>query len=216
MKTDRSSSRGRAPLFLGASAVCAAALLSGCMGSPTYGTDKTAGQQLFEDVTGVISTEGLIGRGREAEIAYKPRPELVRPASLEVLPEPQRELVSADNSAWPESPEQRRARLRAEATENQENPNYRSPIVASQVSTTRGTDIADDSTPEQRAEYHRRRQQTNQGDATNRRYLSEPPVEYRVPSETAAAGDLGEDEWKKERRGKTATGKSSWRDLLPW
>lgn len=207
--------RGRAPLFLGVSAVCAAALLSGCMSSPTYGTDKTAGQQLLEDVTGVISTKTLIGTSREAEIAYKPRPELVRPASLEVLPEPQREITSADNAAWPESPEERRARLRAEATENRDNAGYRSPIVMGDGFAASGPDMSE-STPEQRAEFLRRKREANQGDATNRKYLSEPPVEYRVPDATAAAGDLGEDEWKKQQRGKKAAGKSSWRDLLPW
>ena len=213
MKTDRSLPRGRAPLFVGASAVCAAALLSGCMSSPTYGTDKTAGQQLLEDVTGVISTEGLAGRSRESEIAYKPRPELVRPASLEVLPEPQRDLVTAENSAWPESPEQRRARLRAEATANQDNPNYRSPIVVGGIARNEQPEM----TKEQRQEFLRRKREMNQGTAGERKYLSEPPVEYRVPNATAAADDLGEDEWKKQQRGKKAAGKSSsWRDLLPW
>ena len=212
MKTDRSLPRGRAPLFLGLSAVCAAVLLSGCMSSPTYGTDKTATEQLFEDVTGVISTDVLTGgRNREAEIAYKPRPELVRPASLEVLPEPQREIATADNSAWPESPEQRRKRLRDEATENQENFNYRSPITGGGI--PQGSASL---TPEQRAELERRKRERNQGDANSRKYLSEPPVAYRVPNETAAVGDLGEDEWKKERRGKSSSGKSSLRDLLPW
>lgn len=212
MKTDRSLPRGHAPLFIGVSVVCAAALLSGCMSSPTYGTDKTASAQLFEDVTGVISTDVLTGgRNREAEIAYKPRPELVKPASLEVLPEPQREIATAENPAWPESPEQRRKRLRDEATEHQDDSTYRSPIIMSGV-------VRDSAslTPEQRAELERRKRERNQGDANNRKYLSEPPVTYRVPNETAAVGDLGEDEWKKERRGKKASGKSSLRDLLPW
>lgn len=216
MKSDRSLPRRRAPLFVGASAACAAALLSGCVSSPTYGTGKSANQQLFEDITGVISTDALIGGSRESEIAYKPRPELVRPASLEVLPEPQRELASTENSAWPESPEQRRARLRAEATENQDNPTYRSPIVIGPGLPTNSGDEGGLSTQEQRAEFLRRKRDANQGSATTRKYLSEPPVEYRTPNETAAADDLGEEEWKKQRRGKKAAGKSSWRDLLPW
>lgn len=181
------------------------------MSAPTYGTDKTATEQLFEDVTGVVSTEMLTGgRNREAEIAYKPRPELVRPASLAVLPEPQREIATAENPAWPESPEQRRKRLRDEATENQDDFNYRSPIVMGGVAPG-STNL----TPEQRAELEQRKRERNQGDASNRKYLSEPPVAYRVPNETAAVGDLGEDEWKKEKRGKSS-GKSSLRDLLPW
>lgn len=212
MNTVRSLPRGHAPLFLGVAAVCAVTLLSGCMGSPTYGTDKTATEQLLSDVTGIVSTDALMGgRSREAEIAYKPRPELVKPASLEVLPEPQREIASAENPAWPESPEQRRRRLRDEATENQENSSYRSPILMGGLTTSPAN-----LTEEQRAEVQRRKRERNQGDATNRKYLSEPPIEYRVPNETAAVGDLGEEEWKKERQRGNSGGKSSLRDLLPW
>lgn len=227
MKTDRSLPRGRAPLFVGASALCAAALLSGCMSSPTYGTGKTANRQLLEDLTGVLSTDALTGANRQAEIAYKPRPELVRPASLEVLPEPQRDLASADNSAWPEAPEARRARLRAEATENRDDPNYRPSIisgVSSTPTTVRGHEFGNGvahndqvNTREQRAELLRRKREANQGSPTTRKYLSEPPLEYRVPNATAAADDLGEDEWKKQQRGKKAAGKgTTWRDFLPW
>ncbi|MDR0252734.1 MAG: hypothetical protein LBI75_06070, partial [Brucellaceae bacterium] len=53
------------------------------------------------------------------------------------------------------------------------------------------------------------------GSATQRKYLSEPPVSYRQPANTATVGDLGEDEAKKERRRKAeATGSKSWRDKL--
>jgi hypothetical protein len=41
-----------------------------------------------------------------------------------------------------------------------------------------------------------------QGSPTNRRYLSEPPLDYRQPAETAAKNDVGEDEWKKDKRRK--------------
>lgn len=213
MKTNRSLPRFHAPLFSGLMAVSAAAFLSGCMGSPTYGTDKTAAEQLFQDVSGIVSTDVLTGgRNREAEIAYKPRPELVRPASMAVLPEPQRELTTAGNNAWPESPEQRRKRLRDEATENQDNFSYRSPI-SMQGGIPQGSASL---TPEQRAELEKRKREGRQGNPNSRKYLSEPPVAYRVPNDTAAVGDIGEDEWKKEKRGNSAKGKSSLRDLLPW
>lgn len=52
---------------------------------------------------------------------------------------------------------------------------------------------------------------------TSRKYLSEPPLEYRVPATTAAVGDVGEDEAKKARRLKKAARKGGgWRDLVPW
>jgi hypothetical protein len=207
LKFDRIPTRRLAPFVASA---CALAVLSGCMSSPTYGTDKTANQQLVADVTGVLGVEGLTGASsKQAEIAYTPRGQLVKPASLEVLPEPQQAMASAENPAWPESPEERRRRIRAEATENDGKPGYRSPIMSRPSDTAFITDA-------QRAEIQRIRRETNQGEATNRRYLSEPPLEYRVPEATAEAGELGEPEWKKAQRAKRASGKSSWRDLLPW
>ena len=54
---------------------------------------------------------------------------------------------------------------------------------------------------------------------TSRRFLSEPPLDYRVPAADAPVGDTGEDEWKKERRLKAASrkasGTKSWRDYIP-
>lgn len=195
MKIERIQSRGRMPLFVSVPATCAAVLLAGCMGSPTYGTGKTANAQLLEDVTGVLT----LGPSDRPEIAYTPRGEIVRPASMEVLPEPQQQLASTENPAWPESPEERRRRIRAEATELG----------------TAHPDIVAARPGEQRAELQRRIRENNQGEATSRRYLSEPPLTYRKPEATAAAGELGEDEWKKERTAKRASGKSSWRDWIP-
>lgn len=221
MTIDSIPTRGGAPLLLSVSLVCATALLSGCMGSPTYGTGKTANEQLLEDVTGVLQVGP---RDRGPEIAYNPRPDLVKPSSLEVLPPPQEELAAAGNPAWPESPEQRRARIRAEATANQDNPNYR-PQVRPGMASSGGAGVDVDGNraltatmaPDsgRRAELQRRVRQNNQGEATSRRYLSEPPLDYRRPSDTAAVGELGEEEWKKERQAKRAQGERTWRDYIP-
>ena len=194
MKIDRIETRGRIPLMIGLSASCAAVLLAGCMSSPTYGTGKTANQQLMEDVTGILA----LGPQDKPDIRYTPRGELVRPPTTTVLPEPQQEVASAENPAWPESPEERRRRIRAEADAN----NGASPSVVN--------------TKDQRIELQRRIREGQQGEATNRRYLSEPPLTYRQPEAGAAAGDIGVDEAKKARDAKRATGKSSWRDYVPW
>jgi hypothetical protein len=188
-------------------------VVTGCMG-PTYGTDTPASQQLFEDITGVVS----FGPEKRDPIAYTPRPELVRPASLEVLPPPQE--AAQNNAAWPESPEQRLARVREEATANQDNNLYRSPVNqrGGQQWTAADPGVAPfESSAEQRAEINRRITEGQQGSATQRRFLSEPPVTYRQPAETAPAGDVGEDEWRKERRLQAASGeKTGWRSLIPW
>ena len=192
-------------------------LLSGCS-SPTYGTGKSANQQLLEDISGAFS---LAPANRGSEIAYTPRPELVKPASTESLPEPQQEIASAENPAWPESPEERRARIRAEATANQDNTRYRGPVASSgqqawSPAAIQGVPDAGNSA-QQRADFQRRLRENRQGDPNSRRYLSEPPTGYRRPAETAAADDLGEDETVKERRRKQAAGGgSSWRDWLPF
>jgi hypothetical protein len=224
------SKRMRANSWVGAPLVVALLPLGGCLGSPTYGTDKTATAQLASDVTGILS----LGPKRKQPIDYKPRPDLVRPApgEKESLPAPQDNVTVASNPDWPESPEQMRARLRAEATANQDNPNYRSPIVSDVAlneskSTLLGTGVAnrgEDSginegknVRQNREEFNRRVAMNKQGSDTDRKYLSEPPLSYRQAAPTAPTGDVGEDEWKKERRAKAAAGKSqwSWRNLIP-
>ncbi len=186
--------------------------LSGCMG-PTYGTDTPATVQLFEDVSGAIS----LGSKQRDPIAYTPRPELVRPASLDVLPAPQAAAQDA-NPAWPESPEQRLARVREEATANQDNNLYRSPVNSGSRWQAGDRGVPPVENPQQtREELQRRMAESQQGSATQRRFLSEPPVNYRQPAESAPAGELGEEEWRKERRMQAATGeRTGIRSLIPW
>lgn len=220
------------PKILGVAAAVSALALSACAG-PTYGTGTPANQQLVEDLTGALS----LAPKRQAGVDYTPRPGIVKPPSTEVLPPPQEEVASAGNPAWPESPEERLARVRAEATANQDNPRYRSNVIRD-VNTgdtqTASADITfsesgmvkpDILTPgkrssqEQRREFQRRQQITKQGSPTQRRYLSDPPTEYRQPAQTAAVDELGVDEVKKERarrRAANAEDSGGWRRLIPW
>lgn len=183
-----------------------ATILSGCMGAPTYGTGKAADQQLMEDVTGVLS----LGPKDKERIDYKPRAGIVMPASTEVLPPPQEDVATSGNPAWPESPEQRLARVRAEATENQDNPLYRSPVQRDiGVNARSGTGVLDPAMARrQREEVLKQRAELNNVNPTSRRYLSEPPVVYRQPAETAPVGELGETEAKKAREAKRAAQKN--------
>ncbi|MHB2266169.1 hypothetical protein [Aliihoeflea sp. PC F10.4] len=197
-----------------------ATVLSGCMG-PTYGTGTSSGQQTLEDVTGLLAIGGT--REREEPIAYQPRGELVQPGSREVLPTPQQS--AANNEAWPESPEQRLARIREDATLNQENNQYRTNVRGAR--TNDGGPMVDwdqhgvherntgANRANQREEFNRRLAQTQQGNPNQRRYLSEPPTTYRQPAATAAVGDVGEDEWRKDRAAGRAQGRGSWRDWIP-
>lgn len=179
-------------------AVAVASLgLSGCMSSPTYGTSKTAAEQLADDLGESVS----LGLDKEdKKTAYNPRPQLVVNKKVEQgLPAPQDSLASRENNPqWLESPEETRARLREEAEANKNNPNYRSPLLA-------GNGTAGTLTETQKWEAFRKAKANanDPGISGQRRTLTDPPPEYRM-ADNANLTDLGEPEAKKERERKKA------------
>ncbi|TXR48677.1 hypothetical protein [Phyllobacterium endophyticum] len=217
---------GRITVF---GALVASLALGGCVSSPTYGTDKTAGSQLLDDVSNLAS----FGPKKKNQIAYNPRPELVRPAEGKIaqLPAPQNDVVTSGSANWPESPEARRKRIRDTATANQNNPNFVPEVendmpVAQKPAAKSEYGFFNDNTPANQgskstagADFRARKLASTAGSPTTRRYLSEPPLEYRAPAATAAANELGEDEAKKERERKAAARKDkgfSLKNLIPW
>lgn len=136
------------------------------------------------------------------------------------MPAPQQSVANANDPNWPESPEQRRKRLRDEITANRDDPNFVSPVVQDgpvasniQAALPRGNSRREDYEsrtptfdPAKVAAYKAAREQQTQGSSTTRRYLSEPPLTYREPASTAAVGELGTDEAQKERERKKAAG----------
>lgn len=211
--------RVRVPLAIG---VAVSALsLAGCMSSPTYGTGKTANQQFVEDLSGILS----LGPKDRQKIDYKPRPELVQPESTAVLPPPQDDITMASSSAWPESPEERLARIRATATANQDNSAFRSEVQADSIGRSaaatpiEGPDadpLARKPNPaQQRAAFKQALSERN-GAVPQRKYLSEPPLVYREPAATAPVNDIGEDEWKKERDAQRASASGKKRSWWPF
>jgi hypothetical protein len=198
--------------------------LSGCTGAPTYGTGTPADKQLYNDVTGMLT----LAPKSDERIEYKPRPDLVTPASKDVLPAPQESVASASNPSWPEAPEQQRARLRAEATEKRDDPNFE-PVVEQDIALQqertprpvhRWDELPSNTTAGQREQFNKRLSESKQGSPTTRRYLSEPPLDYRQAAATAPVDDVGEDEWKKEaerkRAARKAAGKSGWSGVDLW
>jgi len=248
-----------------ATLIVVAVTTSACLG-PTYGTDKSATAQLIGDLGDMASIKPQKGQ----EIAYTPRPAIVKPPNTASLPAPQQNVVDA-NSNWVESPEQTRKRLIAEANANQESANYRSPLarVSERSSgdpvplggslteadsgptvlgllrddkgrarpkairnpdgpqlpamTPRNEDAGPTSTQVLRQTEQVSRFKQNlkiqQGTYTDkRRFLSDPPLTYRQPAETAVTGDVGEPERAKEKRrlaAATKEKKGSW-FKLPW
>ena len=212
----------RAGVTIGA-LIAASLALSGCMG-PTYGTDKTSTAQLMDDI-GSIASIGSPRKG--ADIEYKPRPAIVKPVETADLPAPQQN-VAENNPAWVESPEQTRQRLLAEADANSGNTAYTSPLarpeVAKRKSGPRLFGRAAEAAPsindavQQRQAYQQARKIQSGAYSDRRRFLSDPPLAYRQPAETAPIGELGESERAKEKRWKeeaekAGTGKRKW---WPW
>ncbi|MCX8996297.1 hypothetical protein NOF55_16240 [Rhizobiaceae bacterium BDR2-2] len=169
--------------------------LGSCASGPTYGTDKTATEQLFSDLGSVVA----VSRKSDGPAPkYTPRPGLVTPAqgSAPNLVAPQTALNDRTNNPdWVESPEETRRRLVAEADANADNPNYRSPLLA-------GRGQAGTLTEEQRWQAFRKAKADASPAAglERRRYLSDPPPTYRQPAETASIDDLGVPETQKEKR----------------
>ena len=184
--------------------IAAVALLAGCMSAPTYGTGTRSDVQLLEDVSNIASLKPK----KKETIDYKPRAGIVKPATIGELPAPQ--TAYANSEQWPESPEERRARIRAEATANQDNAFFKPSVVT----TTKNSSIEpvnfddrvsleDRYKTENKGDQQKRfREQlaTKNGAYQERRYLSDPPSEYKQPLESAPSDELGEDEKAKERR----------------
>lgn len=217
----------RACVSIGA-LIAASLVLSGCLG-PTYGTDKSATEQLVDDLGNIAS----IGSTRKGQgIEYKPRASIVKPPENAGLPAPQQNIAE-NNPAWVESPEETRKRLIAEADAGGGAANtFRSPLAkqetASSASSRSVGGRAADGPPtpqqtitqdrEQREAYKQARTIQQGAYSDRRRFLSDPPLTYRQPSATAPAGELGEPEKVKERRRlaeakKAGTGKRTW---WPW
>ncbi|MCM2472973.1 hypothetical protein HGO38_05720 [Rhizobium sp. CG5] len=193
----------------GAAGILIACLgLSGCVGSPTYGTDKTAAEQLADDVGSIASIGSNPNKG--GDIKQNPRPNLVMPpdtAKAELVA-PQQSLASKDNPEWLEAPEETRKRLVEEADANADNPRYRSPLLAGYGSNGTMTET-------QKWEAFREARKVQKGAYLDqRRFLSEPPSEYRQASDPAVLDDLGEPEDAKAKRrkkeAKAASQTSSW------
>ncbi len=180
-------------------------VLTGCISSPTYGTNKTAAEHLVDDVGSVFD---VTPDTKNDKIAYQPNPKLVVPARKDQLIPPQQSVTDGQN--WVESPEQTRQRLRAEA--DQGGQGYRSPLLG-QTAANQTQTLA-----EQRQAYREGRK-IQQGIASDkRRFLSDPPLDYRKVDQSEL-GDLGTPEKVKEReRKKEATAakqtKGNWWDIF--
>ena len=200
--------------------VAAAALVMGCLSlggclGPTYGTGKSQGETLFDDMNNFVS---LGDSGDKRAIAYTPRQELVKPDNTSVLPQPQVARNTTGDPNWPESPEERSKRIQAAAYQG-DGPlpaefasKRKEGVTQAYLDRTSGTgynfkkndDDAGVMSPQELKSRSslvaERLKERNQGNPTQRKYLSEPPLKYRQPASSAPVGDPGEDEETKAKR----------------
>jgi hypothetical protein len=188
-----------------AGAVLVACLaLSGCMGGTTYGTGVSQEKQTVDDIYNMFTLK----RSR-VDIDYTPRADLIVPENSEELPEPLDSAAATSNPEWPEAPEQRVARIRSQAGEIDERSGEYS--IEEQLRAKEGIGIENgptkkfvvgqtdrDGNPLQyngeenkakRREVLARKAELGPTTGTERRYLTDPPVAYRTPAETAPAGE---------------------------
>jgi len=211
-------------LVLGASALA----LTGCVGGTTYGTGVTAEAQLLKDLEGMIS---FGSKKTKTRIDHSARPNLVMPSNTASLPVPLDQESSSSNVNWPESPEQKLARIRGEA----EQADPRSGAISLEEQKRKKVGIGynkrenshDNVDRDGHAAIVSLRDGTHEqtkmlkkkyafSSGAKRKYLTEPPVEYRVPISTAPVGDLGISEAEKEKRAEKAAKSKRQNDIGMW
>ncbi|MEM1038805.1 MAG: hypothetical protein AAGI12_04985 [Pseudomonadota bacterium] len=186
-----------------------ALVLAGCSGS-TYGTGQTQQEMLFSDINGMVP----LGNSKKKErIVYTSRPKLVPPPTTASL-QPPSETTQAADAFFPVNPEEARA-ARLSALDEAEaqgrtgqsigirsqqgrytpppvSPAFREKDTPAIYTSYDSAKEAEDS--KKRLARMRQIQGTGGLGTAPRRYLTQPPVEYRTPAETAEVGNVGKRE----------------------
>jgi hypothetical protein len=185
---------GRLPLGVALS-LAAAFALSACT-QTTYGTGKSPGMQTLEDLAGIAA----MSSEKKEPIDYTPRPKVVVPPSVAQLPPPGSGKAVLDPN-WPVDPEQKRARILAEADAREAAglqaqkgsiPIMGKPKEGVPNPTLMGYDPEKDATPTAEEQAGAKKLfaeakgiAVDENGQPIRRYLSDPPSEYRMPDPTA-------------------------------
>jgi len=185
--------------------VVAGIALSGCVGGTTYGTGVSHEQQTLEGISDMFS----LGSKKKKPIDYSARPDLVIPANTQKLPEPVEVESSTYDPNWPETPGQRIARIRGDAVKPHERSgevpveellrkkdgigiDRRKVPVGTELDRD-GHGLIDEMKSGKSEKYRAAKKKLAYSTGPKRKYLTEPPEEYRTPADTASAGDQGLD-----------------------
>jgi hypothetical protein len=173
--------------------------LAACTGT-TYGTGTSPGMQTLEDLGGIVA----LGAPNKEPINYKPRPKIVAPPPGAPLPPPGSENA-ATAANWPSDPDLQTKQFRAEVAAREkacaenntpyycQTPNFKlpskppptQPIV--EVDPEKEALSLGERTAQAKKLFADARGSVAVDENGNpvRRYLSDPPPDYRVPDPTA-------------------------------
>lgn len=166
---------------------------AGCLGA-TYGTGVPVTQQTVQDISDLMA----IGGPEREEIVYKPRGAKVVVPPTDNLPPPRERVTASAGGEWPNDPDlaakRAQAALAAPRDANPNNPTVRPPVVtdASLAATAAAAGVAPpgmDPAAYQAGVAAMAAARSKQGGTTDaegapvRKYLIEPPTEYRVPAQ---------------------------------
>ena len=189
--------RRRSLSRLGGMTVMGAGLmLAGCSGT-TYGTGTTPGLQTVQDLVGIAA----LSPAKREPIDYTPRPKVVLPPTVAALPPPGT-ADAATPADWPHDPDAAVAKIRADtaAREASGAPTPQLKLPAGPPPAT-GSNVMVSShvqgdgpgtlTADEQAKVKKLFADARGGVAFDangnpvRRYLTDPPPDYRVPDPTA-------------------------------
>jgi hypothetical protein len=190
----------RVPVRLLAVAAAGVAL-AGC-NSMTYGTGTTPAMQTVQDITGLA----VGGKADKDPIDYAPRPKIVAPPTIASLPPPESGDPSVTAANWPNDPDLLKAKVKADAEARA------AAGKSDQIRLPKGAFVAAPApgehtlTKEETAQVRAAMAAAKGGmsvDANGnptRKYLTDPPVEYRLPDPNApiavADGKPKKKKWK--------------------
>lgn len=199
MKTQASASL-RGAILIGGLGIA----LAGCQSGMTYGTGKSPGMQTVEDLVGL----SVMSNDKQEPIDYKPRAPIVAPPQVAALPPPvdpaaANTMVAAN---WPTDPDVTRQQIRDEIARREAAgealPDFRLPAGSEPEPIP---DITEGPMSREQIDEVRRRFAEARGlmavDAQGnpvRRYLTDPPTEYRTP-DPASPTQLAEMPKKKRK-----------------
>lgn len=160
--------------------------LAGCSGT-TYGTGISPEEQTIKDVMSLAS----LGEEEKPPIDYRPRGGIVAPPSTNLPPpgtsDPKTTASVAEDPNWPKDPDEakrKKAEAQAQANANNPIPNFILPkgTTSYDVATAESTDQTRAEGKQAWDALHKGKSGSTDANGNPvRKYLTEPPVDYREP-----------------------------------